>query len=543
MRMKSVVGWMVLLPFFAADLGRAEENGNNRLPVFSGSIDERRVPVPLATTIPEKPSNKTLVEEKKIPGDRFGIAYDEVFGNMHYNQPLRPQVHYTPITGQIADATGLILYKGTYHLFHMYDEWSRKRSPNKNWGHAVSHDLVFWEQRPQVLNTLLDNAPGSGSGIVDWNNSLGLQSGVEKTLVVFYTDYGRGTCILFSRDAGKTWIRHKDNPVIPMPEGRNDRDAKVFWYKPDQSWRMILYESFSFVFYKSADLVHWERLGEIGGFHECPDLLDMPVDGDGNNRKWVIIDGDGAYRIGEFNGSTFIPETELLRVNYGVNREVWRNADRELCATQSWSHSYEGDGPFYQMGFMTLPEKASHARTWSQQLSFPVELTLNTVNGDVLLCRNPVNGIKQLRCDPHFWKDCLVKPGENPLKDLKGDVFEFVAEIEPFEATECSIGIRGETLTYSVADKRLSFMGSHAPLLQANGTIRLRIIVDRNSVEVYANQGEVTFTKYFHPDPGNMDLSFSSVGGDLRIKDLEVYRLESIWLKRERELGYYREGR
>jgi fructan beta-fructosidase len=115
----------------------------------------------------------------------------------------------------------------------MYDEWSRRRKYNKSWGHAVSNDLIYWEM-PQILNTQLDNAPGSGSGIVDWNNTLGLQTGVEKTLVVFYTDYGRGTSISFSRDAGKTWIQHKDNPVIPMPEGRADRDALVFWYRPDQ---------------------------------------------------------------------------------------------------------------------------------------------------------------------------------------------------------------------------------------------------------------------------------------------------------------------
>ena len=127
---------------------------------------------------PPPPTKKPNVQGKKIPQDRFGIAYDDVFHRMHYDQPLCPQVHYTPITGQIGDATGLILYKGVYHLFYMYDEWSRRRRFNKSWGHAVSNDLIFWEQRPQILNTRLDNAPGSGSGIVDWNNTLGLQSGV-----------------------------------------------------------------------------------------------------------------------------------------------------------------------------------------------------------------------------------------------------------------------------------------------------------------------------------------------------------------------------
>jgi len=491
---------------------------------------------------PPPPSEKPTVQGKKIPEDRFGIAYDDVFHQMHYDQPLRPQVHYTPITGQIGDATGLILYKGIYHLFYMYDEWSRSRRFNKSWGHAVSSDLVFWEQRPQILNTRLDNAPGSGSGIVDWNNTLGLQSGVEKTLVVFYTDYGRGTSIAFSRDAGKTWIRHKDNPVIPRHEARNDRDAKVFWYKPDQSWRLILYERLGFTFYKSHDLLNWERLSRLEGFHECPDFLEIPVDGDQKNKKWVLIDGDGSYRIGDFDGTSFTSSMENTYANRGVARDAWNGADRELYATQAWSHSYEGDGPFYQMGFMHLPHGADHDRTWSQQQIFPVELTLESIGGDVRLCRNPINAIKQLRYDSHFWNDQDVRPEDNPLAELDGDVFEIIAEIEPGQAKQVGFRIRGETLTYSVPDERLTFMESDASLPIADGTVKLRMIVDRGSVEVYANQGEITFTKLFYPDPSNMDLEVFSNGGTARIRAMEAYRLHSIWLKREQQLGYFRDS-
>ena len=491
---------------------------------------------------PPAPSKKPITQGKKIPEDRFGIAYDDVFHQMHYDQPLRPQVHYTPITGQIGDATGLILYKGVYHLFYMYDEWSRRRRFNKSWGHAVSNDLVFWEQRPQILNTRLDNAPGSGSGIVDWNNTLGLQSGAEKTLVVFYTDYGRGTSIAFSRDAGKTWIRHKDNPVIPRHETRNDRDAKVFWYKPDQSWRLILYETPGFTFYRSEDLLHWERLSSVDGFHECPDFLEIPVDGDETNKKWVLIDGDGSYRIGDFDGTRFLSSMENAYANRGVARDSWNGADRELYATQAWSHSYEGDGPFYQMGFMFLPEPANHDRTWSQQQIFPVELTLETINGHVRLCRNPIDAIKQLRYDPHLWNDHELQPGANPLAGLDGDVFEIIAEIETDQASEVGFRIRGETLTYSVADERLAFMESAAALPAASGAVRLRMIVDRGSVEAYANQGEVTFTKLFYPDPSNMDLELFAEGGTATIRAMETYRLQSIWLKREQELGYLRDS-
>ena len=232
---------------------------------------------------------------------------------------------------------------------------------------------------------------------------------------------------------------------------------------------------------------------------------------------------------------------ENAYANRGVARDAWNGADRDLYATQSWSHSYEGDGPFYQMGFMFLPDGANHDRTWSQQQIFPVELTLETISGAIRLCRNPINAIKQLRYDPHVWNDQEIEPGDDPLSELDGDVFEIIAEIEPGQAKEVGFSIRGETLSYSATAERLTFMESDAFLPMANGAVKLRMIVDRGSVEVYANQGEVTFTKLFYPEPSNLDLELFSKGGTAKIRALEVYRLQSIWLKREQELGYYRD--
>jgi len=253
-------------------------------------------------TVERKPRQETT--------DPYRLDYKDVFDNMNYDQPLRPQVHYTPLTGQIADATGLVKYKGTYHLFYMSDEWSKQRRDNKNWGHATSNDCIFWTQEPPVTNSIIDNRPGSGSGIVDWNNSLKLRRGVEKTLVVFYTDYGRGVALAFSNDAGKTWIRHKANPVIPS---HNDmRDPNVFWHKPDQSWRMVVYESNGIQFYKSNDLLKWDFLSRMDGFYECPDIIQMPVGGNEVNKKWVVINGNGAYYIGQFDGTKFTPETSMI---------------------------------------------------------------------------------------------------------------------------------------------------------------------------------------------------------------------------------------
>ena len=479
--------------------------------------------------------------------DPFRLDYKDVYENTHYNQPLRPQVHYTPITGQIGDPTGLIRYKGKYHLFYMYDEWSKRRGDNKNWGHATSDDCIYWEQEPQITNSILDNKPGSGCGIIDWNNSLGLRTGVEKTMVVFYTDYGRGTSVAFSKDAGKTWVRHKKNPVIPIKQGTGgkSRDPLVFWYKPDQSWRMVQYESPGFAFYKSTNLTDWEFLSRIDGFFECPDFIEMPVDGNEENKKWVLIDGNGSYFLGDFDGTQFIKKgerhvlgEESIMTNHGGQDYYYT---KDFYASQTWKQSYEGDGPFYQLASMWLGQPPTHNRVWSQQLTFPVELTLRTINKEVLLCRNPINEIKVLRYEAKSWKGITVKPNENPLEEIYGDVFEIISEIDLGKAKEIVFNIRGETVTYDVASQQLEFMKSKSKVSSRENKIKLRFIIDRNSVEIFANQGEVTFTRLFYPDPANMNLSLAAVGGAFKIDEMEVYRLESIWLKREQELGYHRE--
>jgi fructan beta-fructosidase len=474
--------------------------------------------------------------------DPYRIDYKDVFDNMHYDQPLRPQVHYTPITGQIADATGLLRYKGKFHLFYMFDEWSRQRRDNKNWGHATSDDCIYWEQQPHITNSVIDNRPGSGSGIVDWNNTLGLRTGVEKTLVVFYTDYGRGVSIAFSNDAGKTWIRHKKNPVMPGKEGT--RDPNVFWYKPDQSWRMVIYEQPGFSFYKSTNLTDWQFLSKMDGFFECPDFMEMAVDGNPEKKKWVLIDGNGASYIGEFDGTRFVPQSkkqalgqETLLNNSGGRPNYYT---RDFYASQAWKQSYEGDGPFIQLAFMMVRGAPSHGRTWSQQMTFPVELSLKTINNEIRLCRNPIDGIKQLRYDPKFWKNADLKPGQNILSDIKGDVFEIIAEIDLQKSKEIIFDIRGEKMVYTTADRQLLFMGDKTTAVPKNNILKLRFIIDRNSVEVYTNEGETSITRLFYPDASNKNIGLTAAG-EAKIQLMELYRLESIWLKREQELGYQRE--
>lgn len=405
----------------------------------------------------------------------------------------------------------------------MYDPWSLQRREHKNWGHAVSDDCIHWRELPPILDTLIDHKPGSGSGVVDWNDSSGFRRGIEKPLIVFYTDYGRGTCLAYSNDRGRTWLRYKGNPVL---QGTEDiRDPYVFWYKPAHEWRLARYEKRGFAFYASSNLVKWTFLSRIDGFYECPDLCHLPVDGNPDNKKWALIDGDGTYVIGHFDGTRFQPETEKLRVNYG-----------RLYATQTWKQTVEGDGPVAQMAFVGYVREPR--RTWIGQMCFPCELTLRTCPQGVRLYRYPLNAIKGLYAEQLVWDDLRVAPGDNPLDGVAGDLFDIRAEIEIAQAHAFGFEVRGERIRYLVEERTLSWRD--APTLEpVNNRVKLRILVDRSSIEIFGNDGRLSLTNLFFPDPSNENLGLFAEGGDIRVVSLEVNRLESIWQEKNLSLGHF----
>jgi len=366
-----------------------------------------------------------------LPNPSFDISPEEAAANQHYEQANRPQFHYTPIQGFIGDATGLIYSNGTYHLFYMSDKWERRKNRNKRWGYATSKDLLHWEEQASVLDPVLDHKPGSGSGIVDWDNTLGLATGSEETLVVFYTDYSTGSCILYSVDGGKTWVRHPRNPILPRV-GSNDRDPTVFWYPPAKEWRMIRHsEPFrgepegktGFAFFQSANLLDWTYLSELGDFNECPDLFELPVEGDASGtRKWVLMDAGYNYKLGIFDGTKFVPETAKLRTDYGASKFAY--------APQTWKRSRDGQLPPIQMGFLSYPKSASEMPvrlTWHGQMSFPCVLSLRECPEGLRVCRNPIPEMASLYDRTETQHDIPLSSQDNPLKDVQGDTLDILS--------------------------------------------------------------------------------------------------------------------
>ncbi|MES2307218.1 MAG: glycoside hydrolase family 32 protein [Verrucomicrobiota bacterium] len=465
----------------------------------------------------------------KLPDADYIISEAEAAANQHYNQPNRPQFHYTPIQGFVGDATGMVSYEGEHHLFYMSDKWERRKNKSKRWGHAITKDFLHWEEMPSVLDKVQDNGPGSGSGIVDFNNTLGFATGTEKTLVIFYSDYGkgRGTCIAYSTDRGRTWTRHPRNPVLPtLALSDGSRDPLVFWHAPVNEWRMVRFdEKLGFSIFGSKNLLDWTLLSSMDEkfkFNECPDFMELPVEGGApGEKKWVIFDAGMNYVIGAFDGQKFIPETDKLRGEMGFTKNIY--------AAQAWKNTIEGNLTQktvpVQMAFM--PYTMEQRFTWHNLMTFPCELRLKKVAEGIRLCRLPVSEISQLYGDEKSWKETPLKAGENLFSDLHGDTYDIDAEFELAEASAVNLGIRGQTVRCGL--QKLEVGDRNSSIKLSGNRLHLRLLVDRSSIEAFVDEGQISITKVAFFDPANMNYTLSSEGGEVRVISMVVHRVKSIW--------------
>ncbi len=446
-----------------------------------------------------------------------------------YREKYRPQFHFSPRRGWTNDPNGLVWYAGEYHLFFQHNPYGI-RWGNMTWGHAVSPDLVHWTERGDAIHPDPLGTVFSGSAVVDWGNTAGFQSGQEKPIVCIFTSAGGTSAwsqgqpftqsLAYSNDRGRTWTNYASNPVLGHIIGGN-RDPKVVWHEPTKRWIMVLFlDGNDFGFFSSPDLKQWTHLHDINlpGCGECPDFFPMPVDGDKNRVKWVFTAANGRYLVGDFDGRKFTPETGPP---HPANWGAW------YYAVQSYSDIPDDDGRRIQIAWMNGSEPPD--MPFNQQMNFPCELTLRTFPEGLRICRNPVREIESLRIKSHEWKDVAVKPGENPLAEVKAELLDIEAEFDAAEAAEFGIEIRGERLSYSVADKRLSFKGHSAELPLDGGRLHLRVLVDRTSVEVYAAGGKVPMTFFWLPEPDDRRLGLFAAGGPVKIVSLAVHELRSAW--------------
>ena len=443
-----------------------------------------------------------------------------------YKEAHRPQFHFTPKTNWTNDPNGLIYYKGEYHLFFQHNpfgiDWG-----NMTWGHAVSPDLVHWKQLPHAIHPDELGTIFSGSGVVDWQNTGGFQTGDESVLVNFYTAAGSHApkevpftqSIAYSNDRGRSWTKYEGNPVIEHIVGSN-RDPKVIWHEPTQKWVMALYlDQNDYALFGSTNLKEWTRLSDLQiPDTECPDIFELPVDGDPDNTKWVFWGAAGKYYVGNFDGTTFTPEGDAHRSDYGAN----------FYAAQTWSDVPESNGRRIQIAWMSGSKPPD--MPFNQQMSFPCELTLQTTSGGIRLHREPVVEIENIHAYTHAWSDLALKPGEDPLAGLTGELFDIRAEIALNDAAAVGFKIRGQDIRYDVAEQQLTFLERSGPLAPQDGKISLQILVDRISIEAFGNGGKLSMTSYFLPDLNNAGIGMYTDGGAATLVSLKVHELKSSWV-------------
>ncbi len=440
-----------------------------------------------------------------------------------YREPLRPQFHFTSRRGWLNDPNGLVYFDGEYHMFYQHNPYGWGWG-NMSWGHAVSKDLVHWQELPVALYPDEHGTMFSGSAVVDWNNTAGFQTGKEPALVAMFTAAGRPFTqgITFSNDRGRTWSKYGKNPVLGHIAAEN-RDPKVVWFAPEKKWVMALYlDHNDYAIFESHDLKHWKKLQDftLPGDSECPNFFEVPLDGDLQNTRWVFFGANGVYVVGKFDGQKFTPETQPQRLQNG---NCW-------YASQVYSDIPTNDGRCILVPWGRLPDgEMFRGMTFNQMMGLPVELTLHSTSSGASLLVNPVRELKSLRQTTHTIEPQTLRPGVNPLAAIRGDLFEIEAEIAVGSAKEISFDLRGVPVVYNVSARKISCLGSQATLVPESGKISLRIFVDRASVDIYGGGGILYMPMAKALSPENRSFKLSSQGGDAGIVSLKVYELKSAW--------------
>ncbi len=434
-----------------------------------------------------------------------------------YDEPLRPQFHFSQMRGWNNDPNGMVYYAGEYHLFYQHNPYGCSWG-NMHWGHAVSKDLVHWKELPIALFPWTQAVAHcfSGSAVVDKNNTAGFQTGDEKTIVAIFTDTGCGEAIAYSNDRGRTFTYYQGNPVVK----HRGRDPKVFWYAPGRHWVMAVYDEDGsrdrktrkqrIAFYTSPDLKQWTRQSQLDGYYECPEIFELPVDGDGKNTRWVLFAADARYTVGQFDGKRFTPDHE------GKHQVHWG----AFYASQTFNNT--PDGRRIQIGWGRIPMPGM---PFNQMMTFPCRLTLRTTDEGIRMFANPVKEIELLHGDDSTVCNTMVTPETPVAVATRGRLFDIRAEFEVDSAKAFGLRIGNTEIVYDVDKAMLMDM----PLKPVDGKIRLQVLVDRSSVEVCGNDGRVYKTQPFRSDSEIDAIHVFSQGGSTAIRSLTVHQLHSAW--------------
>jgi fructan beta-fructosidase len=458
-------------------------------------------------------------------GDPAGLSKiyqdDKIAGqDSIYHEQNRPQFHFTTRRGWINDPNGLIYYEGEYHLFYQHNpyeiEWG-----NMSWGHAVSKDMIHWRELPVALSPDETGTMFSGSAVIDYHNTAGFNRGNTPAMIATYTVDGHQKevqCMAYSLDKGRTWTKYKGNPLIDSKAKWNSsdtRDPRVFWYQPGKHWVMVLHERDGHSIYNSANLKDWTYQSHITGFWECPDLVELPVDGNKSNTKWVMLGASNTYMIGSFDGKKFSPESGKHYFSTGT-----------IYAAQTFNNIPESDGRVIQIGWSRI----SHpGMAFNGMMLLPTTLSLKTTKDGVRMLSIPVKETDKLFEKAGQWNHLKQNEATIKLNSYKdADRLLIKTRIKLSHATSAGLDLFGQHLLNYDMNANLINDTFYSPQDMTSMELSADIYIDRTSIEVFIDNGAYSFSMQRKVHPDNNE-GFKFWGNQIDIKNLEIYTVRSIW--------------
>ena len=467
-------------------------------------------------------------------------------------EKFRPVYHFTPSYGWMNDPNGMVYKDGIYHLFYQYNPYGSMWG-NMHWGHATSQDLTSWQHQPVAIAPDALGAIFSGSCVVDKDNTAGF--GKDAIIALYTSAADRQTqSLAYSLDNGASFVKYEGNPILTSPKP-DFRDPKVIWYEPTKQWIMILAVGQEMQFFSSANLKEWtyessfgEGQGAHGGVWECPDLIELPIE-ETDQKKWVLLCnlnpggpfGGSAtqYFVGTFDGKEFINQSPTLT--------KWMDWGKDHYATVTWSNA--PDNRHIAIAWMSNWQYANDVPTkqFRSANSVPRDLSLYMQNGEYYITNEPSPELKSLRTQSSKKQSFKVNKDYNIDKILGSDTGTYEIEMTINNKDAEFIGFKlfntlGEEVDiyYNLIEKNLSmnrtksgevsfskeFPAITSAPIQSSKEMKLRIFVDKSSIEIFGDDGRYVMTNLVFPNEPYNRMSFYAKGGSYNVDSLQLHKLE-----------------
>jgi fructan beta-fructosidase len=490
----------------------------------------------------------------------------------YYQEQYRPQFHFSPEANWMNDPNGLVFFEGEYHLFYQYYPDSTIWGP-MHWGHAVSADLLHWKHLPVALYPDSLGYIFSGSAVVDSANTSGFGAEGKPPIVAIFTYHNpileksgsiifQNQGIAYSTDKGRTWTKYSANPVLKNPGIRDFRDPKMFWNEKIKKWNLIMAVFDRVHIYSSPDLKKWTfesefgmTLGAHGGVWECPDLFPLKIEGS-DITKWIMLvsinpggpnSGSATqYFTGNFDGHKFVPDEVNVK---------WLDWGRDNYAGVTWSDIPASDGRRIFIGWMSNWKYANvvPSKVWRSANTIPRELSLKKENGHYALLSKPVTEFADLRIKSDtLTLNKLSFTGEKEISTGKVSLMqsELFFGFDLSDAKADSLGIIMENdlnerfiIGYAVMNKQFytdrtkagnidfskEFAGVSTAPYSAGGVLKLHILVDASSVELFVDDGSLVMTNLVFPTEKFTRLKLFSKGGSGVLNKALFHGIRKVW--------------